>query len=540
MLQSGKITALYCRLSNDDDNVGESNSIANQKAMLTEYAQKNNFTNTRCWVDDGYSGTNFNRPAFKEMAEMIKQKQISTLIVKDSSRLGRNYIETGNLVEMILPQYDVRFIAINDNTDSQYGLDDMFSVRSLFNEFFPKDTSKKVKNVKRMQAERGERTGGIIPYGYTAIDKKLYVNEETAPFVKKIFDLCIMGYGPSQIARILKVEQILTPKAYENRKTGKWNTDVVVNNPYRWSEQSVANILEQKAYMGHTETFKTSKPSYKLKKIVINDEKDRLIFKNTHECIIDEETFGIVQRIRQNKRRPNKIGELGMFSGLVVCADCGKKHTHYRGKGIDTNTESYVCGTYHSHKKPCTPHSIRIVVLEEIVLAHMNHILSFAKEYEGEFIKAVMNDTVLNQEKQLKQKRKTLANAKCRSAELDGLFKKIYEDNYSGKLSDDRFSKMSSEYAHEQTELNSLISALESELAEETERSVNVNSFLNIVQKYTHITELNATILREFIEKIIIQERVKDNGKTTQQIDIVYNFIGLFNTPENEKMTESA
>jgi len=540
MLQSGKITALYCRLSNDDDNVGESNSISNQKAILTEYAQKNNFTNTRCWVDDGYSGTNFNRPAFKEMAEMIKQKQISTLIVKDSSRLGRNYIETGNLVEMILPQYDVRFIAINDNTDSQYGLDDMFSVRNLFNEFFPKDTSKKVKNVKRMQAERGERTGGSAPYGYYSIDKKLYVNEETAPVVKKMFNLCIAGYGPSQIARLLRDEKILTPKAYENRKSGKWNTDVVINNPYRWSEQSVANILEQKSYMGHTEGFKFQKPSYKLKKIVVIPEEQRLLFKDTHEAIIDEATFESVQRIRKSKRRPNKLGKLGMFSGLVECATCGKKHVHLRGKGIDSNTESYVCGTYHSHKKPCTPHSIRIVVLEKIVLTHMNHVLSFAKKYEDEFVKAVMNDTVINQQKQLKQKQKALEKAKCRNAELDGLFKKIYEDNYSGKLSDDRFSKMSLEYEQEQAELNSIISALESELAEEAEKSVNVSSFLNIVQKYTRITELNATILREFIEKIIIHERVKGNGKTTQQIDIVYNFIGLFNTPANEKMTESA
>lgn len=540
MLQSEKITALYCRLSQDDGNIGESDSIANQKSILSKYAEENEFRNVKFWVDDGYSGTNFNRPAFIEMAEAIKNKKVGTLIVKDSSRLGRNYIETGQFVELVLPQYDVRFIAVNDNTDSEYGLDDMFSVRNLFNEFFPKDTSKKVKNVKRMQAERGERTGGSAPYGYISVDKKLFVNEETASVVKKIFSLCIGGYGPSQIARLLREEKILTPKAYENRKSGKWNTDIVVNNPYRWSCQSIAGILEQKAYMGHTEGFKFQKPSYKLKKIVVIPEENRLLFKNTHEAIIDEETFETVQRIRKNKRRPNKFGELGMFSGLVECPNCGKKHTHLRGKGIDANTESYVCGTYHSHKKPCTPHSIRIVVLEKIVLAHMNHVLSFAKEYEDEFVKAVMNDSALNQQKQLKQKQRVLEKLKRRNTELDGLFKRIYEDNYSGRLSDGRFTKMSSEYEQEQLELTSSISVLETEIAEETEKVVNVSSFLKIVQKYTHITELNASILRDFIEKIVIHERVKDNGKTTQQIDIVYNFIGLFNTPENEKMTESA
>jgi len=540
MLQSEKITALYCRLSNDDDNIGESNSIANQKAILLKYAEENGFKNMQLWVDDGYSGTNFNRPQFKEMVELIKSKQVSTLIVKDLSQLGRNYIETGRLVELILPQYDVRFIAVNDNTDSEYGLDDMFSVRNLFNEFYPKDTSKKVKNVKRMQGERGERTGGVPPYGYYAVDKRLYINEETAPIVKKIFDLCIDGYGPSQIARILRTEQVLTPKAYENRKSGKWNTETVVNNPYRWSEQSIANILEQKSYMGHTESFKFSKPSYKLNKIVVNPEENRKLFKNTHEAIIDEETFEIVQCIRKNKRRPNKIGEVGMFSGLVVCSDCGKNHRHLRGKGIDKNTEKYVCGTYHAHKKPCTPHSIRVVILEKLVIEHLNFMLGFAKQYEDEFVQMVMDDTTINQQKALKAKQRTLNKAKIRFEELDRLFKKLYEDNFSGKLSDERFAKMSAEYEAEQQELKASIEALEVEVNSETEKAVNVDSFLRLVQKYTRITELNSAILREFIEKIVIHECEKIDGVKTQKIHIHYNFIGFVDIDDKEKTAESA
>ncbi len=541
MLQSEKITALYCRLSRDDENLGESDSIANQKSILSKYAEENGFTNSKFWIDDGYSGTNFNRPAFIEMAEAIKAKKVCTLIVKDSSRLGRNYIETGQFVELVLPQYDVRFIAVNDNTDSEYGLDDMFSVRNLFNEFFPKDTSKKVKNVKRMQSERGERTGGIIPYGYYADkSKQLFVNEETAPVVKRIFNLCMEGYGPSQIAGMLTADRILTPHAYENIVNGTYNIPKVVNYPYLWSNQSVAGILKRKVYMGHTETFKFQKPSYKLKKIVVIPEDKRLLFKDTHEAIIDEDTFATVQRIRANKRRPNKSGEIGMFSGLMECADCERKHNHLRGKGLEPKRERYVCASYKSRLKNCTPHSIRVVVLKQLVLEHMNQTLSFARDFEDEFVRTVMNDTILQKQKSLKQKQRISEKAKQRYIELDGLFKRIYEDNCSGKLSDDRFSKMSAEYEQEQSELSASITALETEIVEETEKAVNINSFLNIVQKYTHITELNAAILREFIEKIVIHERVKENEQTTQQIDIIYNFIGLFNAPESEKMTESA
>ncbi len=539
MLQSEKITALYCRLSNDDDNVGESNSISNQKALLTEYAQKHDFKNIRIWADDGYSGTNYNRPGFKEMAEFIKQKKISTLIVKDLSRLGRNYIETGNLVEMIFPQYDVRFIAINDNTDSQYGLDDMFGVRNLFNEFYPKDTSKKVKNIKHMQGERGERTGGIIPYGYYAVNKKLYVNDETAPNVIKIFNLSVDGYGPAQIARILSEQKILTPKAYEHQKSGKWNQDSVINFPYAWSDQSVANILEQKSYLGHTESFKFSKPSYKLKKIIINDEENRKVFKNTHEAIIDEETFNIVQNIRKNKRRINKINELGMFSGLVKCADCGHNETHYRGRGIDKNQECYICSHYRRKTSNCSRHGIKIADLEQIVLTHLNNTLEFAKNYENEFLQIVMDENAVNQQKLLKNKKSILAKSKNRVSELDRLIKRIYEDNVNSKISDERYLKFSSEYEQEQKELNGNIIKLENEVFTETEKAVNTDNFLKLVRKYTNINALNATILREFIEKIAVHEKIKQDGMKTQQIDIYYNFIGLVDIPDNTEIAES-
>ncbi len=540
MLQSEKITALYCRLSRDDENIGESNSISNQKAMLMEYAEKYDFTNIKVWVDDGYSGTNYNRHGFIEMVELIKEKKISTLIVKDLSRLGRNYIETGRFVEIILPQYDVRFIAINDNIDTAIGLDDMFSFRNLFNEFYPKDTSKKVKYVKKMQAERGERTGGIVPYGYYAVDKKLYVNEETAPIVKRIFELCVAGNGPTQMARILTESKVLTPKAYENRKSGKWNTPYVVNHPYEWSEQSISSILEQKAYLGHTESFKYSKPSYKMKKIVENPEEVRKLFKHTHEAIIDEETFDIVQRIRQNKRRINKIGELGMFSGIVKCADCGNTATHYRGKGIDKTQECYICSKYRRKASTCTRHSIKVVDLEQIVLAHLNYTLSFAKAYEDEFLKTILNENAVNQQNMLKTKKSTPLRSKDRIDELDRIIKKLYEDNVSQKISDERFIQLSNEYENEQKQLKETIINLEKEIADDTETAVNTDKFLKLINKYTHIEKLDAIILREFIEKILVHEKVKQDGITTQQIDIYYNFIGIVDIPDKMKTAESA
>jgi len=521
-----QITALYCRLSRDDENQGDSNSIANQKVILSKYATDYKLSNPQFYVDDGYSGSNFERPDWKRLVSDVEAGNISTVVTKDLSRIGRNYLQTGMYIEMIFPQNDVRYIAINDSVDTLGSDNDFMPLRNLFNEWFVRDTSKKVKAVFKSKAQRGERLGGRAPYGYDLIDKKLFVNEETAPIVKRIFDLCIDGYGPSQIARVLREDNVLTVNAYEYRKTGKVGNDISIGKPYRWSEQSVAGILANKEYLGHTVNYKYTKPSYKLKKIIANPEESQLVFENTHEAIINKETWDIVQKIRANKRRPSKYGELGMFSGLVVCFDCGKNHRHIRAKSLSPTQESYVCGTYRGKSKDCTPHSIRVSVLEQLILEDIRRTVKIASSHEDEFLNNIMQNSMKNEQKELALKKRELEKANKRISELDGLFKRIYEDNYSNKLSDERYCKLSSDYEAEQQTLKTSVQLLQAEITEKSQKAVNIEAFMKIVKKYTDLQELTPTILREFIAKIVIHERNRTNGKTSQKIDIFYNFVG--------------
>ena len=521
-----EITALYCRLSRDDELSGDSNSIANQKQILTQYAQDNSFTNTRFFVDDGWTGVSFDRPAFVEMMEGVKDGSVKTIIVKDHSRLGRNRLIVGALLEEDFVRYGIRYIAVTDSIDTANGLDDLLPMRDLFNEWHVRETSKKVKAVFSSKIQRGERLGGKTPYGYLSQDKRLVVDEETAPVVQRMFALCLAGNGPTQISNILTADGILTPRAYFFQKTGHYGTAEVISKPTMWSEQTVAQMLEDRTYLGHTVVGRSVKPSYKSKAIKRLPAEQHKVFENTHKAIIDEETFELVQKVRENKRRPAKVGGIEPFSGLVYCADCGRPHQNHRAKSLSREQESFVCGAYRKKTMSCSAHYIRTVVLEKLVLEDIRRVSAYAKDHEDEFVQMVMERTMSRARKELAAKKKELEKSKHRISELDGLFKRLYEDNVSGRLSDERFDKLSADYEAEQRELTERAGLLEAKLAEQGEKAANVGKFLSIVRKYTDIQELTPTLLREFVDRIIVYEPDKSSGKRQQKIEIHYNFVG--------------
>jgi len=521
------VTALYCRLSRDDEILqGDSNSIANQKKILSHFAQENGFSNPSFFVDDGWTGVSFQRPAFMEMMEGVKDGSIKTIIVKDHSRLGRNRLIVGALLEEDFVQYGVRYIAVTDSIDTINGLDDMLPMRDLFNEWHVRETSKKVKAVFASKTQRGERLGGKTPYGYLSQDKQLIVDEETAPIVKRIFALCLDGKGPTQIANVLTADGILTPRAYFFQKTGKYGTPEVVNYPTRWAEQTVAQILEDMSYLGHTVTGRMVKPSYKSKAVKRLPTEQHKVFENTHRHIIDEETFELVQKVRENKRRPAKVGGIEPFSGLVYCADCGRPLQNHRAKSLTRTQENFVCGAYRKRTISCTAHYIRTVVLEKLVLEDIRRVSAYAKEHEDEFVEMVMERTLERAQKETAAKKKELEKSKRRISELDGLFKRLYEDNVNSRISDERFEKLSAEYEAEQKQLSDCAAVLEAELTEQNEKTANVEKFLNTVRKYIDIQTLTPTLLREFVDKICVHEPDRSSGKREQKVEIHYNFVG--------------
>jgi hypothetical protein len=354
----------------------------------------------------------------------------------------------------------------------------------------------------------------------------LIVDEETAPIVKKIFALCLDGKGPTQIANVLTADNILTPRAYFFQKTGKYGTPEVVNYPTRWAEQTVAQILEDMSYLGHTVTGRMVKPSYKSKSIKRIPAEQHKVFENTHSRIIDEETFDLVQKVRENKRRPAKVGGIEPFSGLVYCADCGKPHQNHRAKSLTREQENFVCGAYRKRTSSCTAHYIRTVVLERLVLEDIRRVSVYAKEHEDEFVELVMERTMTRAQKEIAAKKKELEKSKRRISELDGLFKRLFEDNVSSRITDERFEKLSVDYESEQKQLTERTAVLEADLAEQGEKAANVGKFLSTVRKYTDIQELTPTLLREFVDKIIVHEPDRSSGKREQKIEIHYNFVG--------------
>ncbi len=519
-----KITALYCRLSNDDDLQGESNSITNQKAILKKYADENGLGNTQFYVDDGFSGTNFNRPDFMRMMEDVKSGKISTIITKDLSRFGRDYLMTGQYIEMILPDYDVRYIAINDNVDTLRSENEMMVFKNVFNDWYARDCSKKIKAVFKAKGQSGKPLGKP-PYGYkkSETDKNVWlVDEEVAEIVRRVFQMCIDGYGPAQIAKALRNDSILIPTAYEQAK-GKGGTRPF-RNPTYWGEQTINKMLDRIEYAGHTANFKTQKKSYKNKKKIDNPKSEWQIFENTHPAIISQHDFDLVQELRKNKRRIQKCEEVNPFSGMVYCADCGKKMYLCRAKSINTDQEHLKCGTYAKRKDECSAHFIRTVVLEELVLSELRKITTYVREHEEEFVELAMQNSAQKQSAELKAAKKRLAQSEKRVSELDKLFTRLYEDNVIGKISDERFEMMSKNYEAEQKELRQIIPELSQFIEAREQKNADTAQFIGIVRKYSEIPKLTPEIMHEFIEKIVVYAPDKSSGHRTQQIDICFRF----------------
>ena len=543
MNQSNQIrkTALYCRLSQDDGIEGDSNSIQNQKAILQKFAEDHHFPSPCFYVDDGFSGGTFQRPAFQQMISDMENGEIGIIVTKDLSRLGRNQLHTGLYIEERFPMFGVRYIAINDNVDTDSSeSNDLMPFKNLFNEWFIRDTSRKIRAVLKAKAERGEWLGTRAPYGYirNPDTKKLEVDEEAATIVRRIFAMCASGNGPSQIARILKKEQVLTPTMYAYTKYGMTHTGLDTQRPYHWSGDTVADMLENEIYLGNTVNMKHSSRSYKDKRRVEHPREECMVFENTHPALITREVWDMVQRVRKNKRRLTKMEEQNKYSGLVFCADCGSIMYQCRATNFRRDQEYYLCSGYRKSRDVCgQTHSIRTVILEELVLQNLREIVSFASQRKDDFVKMVMDADMRQRNQGLAKRQKTLADAEKRIAELDTIFKRLYEDTISGKLSDERFQKLSTDYEKEQHQLQDVAAALRDEIEAEEQKSANVERFLSVVERYTEIPELTPCILHEFVEKIVVHAASDPKGKNrTQEIDIYYKGIGAL---EVSKVTSS-
>ncbi len=530
VLNQEEITALYCRLSQDDKQEGDSNSIINQKKILKKYALDRGYTNIQFYIDDGVSGTTFNRAGFQSMIADVETGKVKRVIVKDMSRLGRDYLQVGMYTEIFFPEHDVHFIAVNDGVDSNQEDNEFTPFRNIINEWYAKDTSKKIRAVKRSKGMAGEHIGSHPPYGYMKNPenkKEWIIDEEAAEVVREIFRLCVGGYGPTRIAHILTERKILCPTYYALEKGGKPRTALPADK-FTWNGPVVAKILDRMDYLGHTVNFKTHVKSYKVHKTIYNSPDQWKVFEGTHEAIIDKETFEIVQKIRASKRRPTRMGEMPMFSGLLYCADCGRKLSFHRKADEPAEKHHYLCENYRSNTANCTMHYIRNVVVERIVLENLKEVIQYVSNYEDEFVRMVMDSDMRQRNRELSQKKKRLSEVQKRIGELDTIFQRIYEDNIIGKLSDERFMKMSKGYEDEQHILQVEADEIQSELHQEEKKSVDVKRFLAIVKKYTDLTELTPEILREFIDKIIVHAPDKSSGRRLQEIEIIYNHIGEF------------
>ena len=537
-MSSEELTALYCRLSRDDELQGDSNSIVNQKKILEKYAREHGYSNFKFYVDDGISGTTFNRPGFQQMIADIEAGLVKRVIIKDMSRFGRDYLQVGIYTEIMFPEHDIHFIAVNDGVDSTQGDNEFTPFRNIINEWYAKDTSKKIRAVMKVKGNAGEHLTVLPPYGYmkSSDDKKQWVKDEEAAQVVYEIGLYIMdGLGPSQIARKLTERKILTPAAYYASK-GRTTNVTKKGSPYAWDSSTIADIMDRwREYLGHTVNFKTRKKSYKSKKTLHNPESEWKIFENTHEAIWTE---AIADAARLARRRPTKMGEMGMFSGMMFCADCGSIMYQCRATNFRRDQEYYLCSGYRKSRDVCgQTHSIRTVILEELVLQNLREIVSFASQRKDDFVKMVMDADMRQRNRGLAKRQKTLVYAEKRIAELDTIFKRLYEDTISGKLSDERFQKLSVGYEQEQHQLQEVAATLRGEIEAEERKSANVERFLSVVERYTEIPELTPCILHEFIEKIVVHAASDSKGKNrTQEIDIYYKGIGAL---EVSKVTSS-
>ena len=531
------ITALYPRLSHEDELAGESNSISNQKRILETYARQNGFSNLKWYTDDGYSGANFQRPGFQAMLADIEAGKVGTVIVKDMSRLGRNYLQVGMYTEMIFPQKNVRFIAINDGVDSAQGENDFAPLRNIFNEWLVRDTSKKIKAVKRSKGMSGKPVTSKPVYGYLMDeDENFIIDEEAAPVVRQIYSLCLAGNGPTKIARMLTEQQIPTPGTLEYRRTGSTRR-YHPGYECKWATNTVVHLLENREYTGCLVNFKTEKVSYKLKHSVENPPEKQAVFENHHEPIIDRETWERVQELRKQRKRPNRYDEVGLFSGILFCADCGSVMYQQRYQTDKRKQDCYICGSYKKRTADCTAHFIRTELLTAGVTENLRKITSYAAKHEARFMKLLVEQNEDGGRRRNAARKKELETAQKRISELSAIFKRLYEDSVTGRISDERFSELSADYEAEQKELKERAAGLQAELSKSQEAAENAEKFMKVVRRHTSFEELTPTLLREFVEKIVIHESVALDGKRRgklrrQEIEIYYSFVGKVELPD--------
>ena len=526
-----KKTALYCRLSQDDGLEGDSNSIQNQKNILQKFAEDHHFPNPCFYVDDGFSGGNFQRPAFQQMISDMENGEIGIIVTKDLSRLGRNQLHTGLYIEERFPMFGVRYIAINDNVDTDSSeSNDLMPFKNLFNEWFIRDTSRKIRAVLKAKAERGERLGTRAPYGYIKDPetKKLAVEDEAAAIVRRIFAMCASGNGPSQIARILKKEQVLTPTMYAYTRYGMNHTCLDTAHPYNWSDSAIANLLENEIYLGNTVNMKYSTKSYKDKRRVEHSREECLVFKDTHPALITREVWDIVQRVRKNRRRPTKMEEQNKYSGLVFCADCGSNMVLHRARTMSASYNHFTCRTYKKDGESCTGHYIRECVLDEVVLEDLRRVTAMAREHSEEFAAYIGSRQSAEIQREIRKQEKELAAMRKRKMELDTIFKKLYEDSVLGRITTEQFQTLSGSYMEEQNQIAAGIPQKEADIQRLRETVSGTEDFLDKAKRYTDITELTPELLRLFIEKIVVHEKeVKWSKHAPQTVEIYYNGIGF-------------
>ena len=534
-MRNEKITPLYERLSRDDELQGESNSISNQKKMLEDFARRNGLPNPTHFTDDGVSGTRFDRPGFLAMMEEVEAGRVEAIVIKDMSRLGRDYLKVGQVME-ILRQRGVRLIAINDGVDSLKGDDDFTPFRNIMNEFYARDTSRKIRSVFKSKGMSGKHLTGTVIYGYLWDEKREHwlVDEEAAAVVRHIFALAMEGYGPYQIATKLSEEKIEMPAVHLARYGEGVNKNKTFADIYRWSASTVVEILKKREYLGHTVNFKTRK-HFKDKKSHYVDESEWTIFENTHEAIIDQETFDNVQRIRGNARRyPDGFGEAHPLTGLMYCADCGGKmyvHRTYNGKRVP----QYTCGQYGKYPigSLCpTQHRIKAEAVLTLIADMLRAIAEYSKNDRAEFIRTVQETQAAQQTADISKKRKRLAAAQKRAGELERLICKIYEDNALGKLPDARYEALDAQYAKEQDALNAEIAELEKAVTGYEQSRKSAEKFIALIDKYENFDTLTNTMLNEFVEKILVHERARKGSQdTTQEVEIYFNFVGRYIPP---------
>ena len=531
---SDKITALYLRLSREDEQNGESNSISNQKALLTDYAKKNGFKHIKVFIDDGVSGATFNREGFKSMLELIEQDLVSTVIVKDMSRLGRNYLEVGQFTEIVFPQHNTRLIAIADGVDSDRGEDDFTPFRNIINEFYLKELSRKLRSSQRIKSKQGYAIGHP-PFGYKRDPdepKRWVIDNESAEVVRRVFDLRLSGKSVNDIATAMRRAKVLTPTAYAREKGYRQSSKPTRGDTF-WDHQVVIQILKNRAYIGDVINFRTYSKSYKLKERLNNPPENWEIHEGVHEPIVERQGFEDVQRSFGNTkcRKPKHI-EKNMFAGYLYCSDCGAR-LNYKYTHDNPSNHYFSCQNKRANNGLCAKtHHIRVDTITDILTLHLSKILRFAAMFEDEFVKIVVDEHYKLVQLQQRKNQLALQEALAREKELDVLYEKVYADNALGRLTEERFLKLSAKYEDEQSAVKQNIKHLRATVEKEMAHEMNADGFLHLVRRYTEIETVTPEILREFVDRIVVHHRTQEFGQTVQDVEIFYRFIGYIELPE--------